>query len=146
MRHGYFTISHAAILLAVKIAGMKYIIFILLLSPAFCDAQKDSVQYWAGGELARFSTIHTIGSTCEIAGVGLALLSTATIKNGVVANNTAAIASAGALVSFIGYIIEGTSYKHIKRAGIILQSNGIGIPIKYKKYYYQSRLKKQSHF
>jgi hypothetical protein len=107
-------------------------ILLLLLSSTICSAQRDSTQIHAGWELMQFSKIHTIGATCEIAGVGLALLSTATIKNGVVARNTAAIASAGAIVSFVGYIIEATSYKHIRRAGLILSGNGVGVPIRYR--------------
>lgn len=112
---------------------MKILLLLLLLSSSICYGQQDNEQTRAGLELMRFYKIHTIGGGLELAGLGLAALSTATIKNGVVANNTAAIASFGALVSFAGYIVEATSYKHIKRAGLIMTGNGVAVPILYRK-------------
>jgi hypothetical protein len=106
----------------------------LLLSANTCYSQIDStyykaegVHYQAGAELMRFSKIHSIGSAVETVGVIITLLSTTTISSS--PQSTKDIAAVGAVISFAGVIIGGTSYKHIKRAGIALEGNGITIPL-----------------
>jgi hypothetical protein len=116
---------------------MIKLIIALLLLPILSHGQimNDSLLrsniYDAGIELVKFKRIHSTGVTINIIGIGITGIGIATLSNN--GNKNAGIATVGGIVSLIGYIIELSSYKHIGKAGIILQGNGIAFPLKRKK-------------
>ena len=110
---------------------MKFLFVLLLLTAHICHAQTDIVRYKAGAELIKFNKVHSLGAHLEFAGMVLTLASTATITTDL--HTTAFIAAGGTILSLVGYVVEATSYKHIKRAGIILEGIGISIPLDHRK-------------
>lgn len=110
---------------------MKRILFLLLISSFACHAQIDSTRYKAGAELIQFNKIHKIGSGLELTGLVLTLASSTTITTDL--RTTAFIAASGTIITFVGYVIEATSYKHIKRAGMYLEGNSIVVPLDHKR-------------
>jgi len=110
---------------------MKNILLFMLLSSCVCHAQIDSVRYRAGAELIQFNKVHRIGSGLELTGIVLTLASTATITTDL--HTTAFIAASGTILTFVGYVVDATSYKHIKRAGMYLEGNSVIIPLDRKR-------------
>jgi hypothetical protein len=110
---------------------MKRILLLMLLSSCICHAQIDSARYKAGAELIKFNKIHSIGSGLQVAGIILTLASTATITTDL--HTTAFVAAGGTILTFVGYVVEATSYKHIKRAGMYLEGDSIIIPLDHKR-------------
>lgn len=110
---------------------MKSIFLLMLLSSCICHAQIDSTRYRAGAELIKFNKINGIGSDIQLAGIILTLASASTITTNL--RTTAFIAASGTILTFVGYIVEGSAYKHIKRAGMYLEGNNIVIPLDRKR-------------
>jgi hypothetical protein len=110
---------------------MKNLFLLLFLSSYVCHAQVDSSRYKAGVELIKFNKVHAIGSGLKLAGIVVTLASSATITTDL--RTTAFVAASGTILTLVGYVVEATAYKHIKRAGLYLEGDSIIIPLDHRR-------------
>jgi len=92
------------------------------------DSMKKSM-YKAGKELVAFNKIHSTGVAIEFIGLGVGVIGAVTSSS----NGSYGVPIVGGVIGIAGFLIELTAYKHIKNAGIILEGNGIAIPLRHRK-------------
>lgn len=111
-------------------------IFISLLANNFIYSQSlqiDSMKTTmskAGKELHTFYFVHSTGVVLELVGLGVGVAGLIPLPQN---NNIQGLSVLGGIVFVAGCITDLASFKHIKNAGIILERNGIAIPIRQRK-------------
>jgi len=82
----------------------------------------------AGGELELYSNMQSTANVLYGIGIGLTTISFVATDNNGVPNVTLAVG--GSVATFVGWVIDRSAHKHIKKAGYHLMSADSGIGVK----------------